>query len=228
MNLKEELLKAYLNRMSDFERIHETFRDEDEGINGPLLMSPGEKYLQQPNPLFIIGQETNEWVRFTNVNQEEYEKLMLCYENFNVGSGGRYSRAPFWNVTRKIEATLGNERCSCAWTNISKYDQKCKRPDAEHVKVFSLVDNLLIDEIAITKPKICIFFTGRHFDWRIANIFPQVEFLPVSEFEPHVLSQLKHPSLPVLTFRTYHPRYLKTSGLENGFIEFIGKQVNNK
>jgi hypothetical protein len=47
MNLKEELLKTYLNRMSDFERINETFRDEDDGINGPLLISPVEKYVEQ-------------------------------------------------------------------------------------------------------------------------------------------------------------------------------------
>jgi hypothetical protein len=150
----------------------------------------------------------------------------LNYEDFNVGDG-KYSRTTFWNVTRKIEARLGHEHCSCAWTNISKYDQDGKKPDAEHEKIFSPVDNLLIDEIEIAKLKICIFFTGHSLDYRIKSIFSEMEFLAVNDFEPHVLSRLKHPALPTLTFRTYHPRYLRTKGLEESVIEFIGKQAEN-
>jgi len=217
MNFKEELLKIYSERIADFQQIHELCPN---GKHGPLLMSPNKKYNKQPYPFLAIGKETYGWENFEYpVTENECDGMMYAYEDFNVGNG--YYSSPFWNVIRKIEGELGNEPYSCAWTNISKYDQNGKTPDAEHEKIFSLVDNLLIDEVTIIKPKVCIFFTSHHFDYRIESIFNTVEFLPVNEFEIHQMSQLKHELLPVLTFRTYHPRYLRISGLEKQFIKFI-------
>jgi len=84
-------------------------------------------------------------------------------------------------------------------------------------------DNILVAEIKILAPKVCIFFTGYHFDGRIKNIFPEIEFTEVEGFTKNQLSHLKHPNLPAMSFRTYHPNYLRRSGLEKGFIEFIGR-----
>jgi len=217
MNLKKELFNTYVNRIADFQRIHESCPDS---ICGPLLISPNEKYALQPYPLLIIGQETNGWgICKSPVTQEGLMKLMVEYEEFCVGKD--YYASPFWNVTRKIEQLLGNEPFSCAWTNISKYDLNCGRPDAEHEKILSPMDNLLVDEIRIMKPKICIFFTGYLLDYRIQNIFKNVEFLQVNGFTSSQLCQLKHDQLPLLTYRTYHPGYLRRGGLEEQFIEFI-------
>jgi hypothetical protein len=202
--------------MSDFRHIQDVFKDS---ISGPLLMSPNDKYAKQTIPFLVIGQETNGWE-----SKGECESLMYEYETFNVGE--KHSRYPFWNVVRKIEKTLGNEACSCAWTNISKYDQDSRRPDKAHEEIFSIVDNLLIDEIKIVKPKICIFFTSPHFDYRLQNIFDnQIEFIETYCFDMEILCQLKHPNLPVLTFRTYHPGYLRRSRNEESVIDFIGKQA---
>jgi len=217
MNLKEELLKIYVNRMADFQHVHEMSRDT---YHGPLLMSPNEKYLKQPNPFLAIGKETFGWKNFNYPLKEEgCTELMNFYEDFNLGIN--YFSSPFWNVIRKIETILGNEPYSCAWTNISKYDQNGDLPDAEHEKIFSLVDDLLIDEIKIIKPKVCVFFTSHYLDYRIQNLFKDVEFLQVDGFGLNQLCRLRHERLPELTFRTYHPRYLRQSGLENKFYEII-------
>ena len=221
MNIKDELLKVYCNRISDFQNIQDVCKGEK--IGGPLLVSPGENYIKQPFPFLTIGQETNGWSVFSNiVTEEECKELMFHAEDLAAGG---WNIGQFWQVTRKIEKVLGNELYSCAWTNVSKYDQNGDRPDAEHEKIFSAVDDLLIDEIRIIKPKVCLFFVGHHFDSRLENIFPQIEFVEVDGFDIGTLCQLKHPNLPSLTFRTYHPKYLRIKGLEESFIKFIGEQA---
>jgi len=196
MNLKKELFNTYVNRITDFQRIHELCQAS---ICGPLLMSPNERYALQSNPLLIIGRETNGWGTFNSpITQEEFRKMIDVYEEFYVGKN--YYSSPFWNVTRKIESALGNEPLSCAWTNISKYDQDCTTPDANHEKILSAVDDFLIDEIKIIKPKVCIFLTGPYFDYRINNIFKAVEFLPVHGFNLRQLCQLKHEQLGTMFY----------------------------
>jgi hypothetical protein len=191
-------------------------------------MSPSENYAKQPFPLLIIGQETKGWHSFsTDASEAGCVELMADYESFNVGE--KYNPSPFWNMTRKIEEALGNKPCSCAWTNISKYDQNDGRPGAESEKLFSAVDSLLIDEIRITAPKICLFFTSYKFDYRLKNIFEQIEFIETGDgFEVKELCRLKHPNLPTLSFRTYHPQYLRRSGKEEAVIDFIRKQTGKR
>lgn len=222
MNLKDELLKVYRRRISDFQNIRNVFKDENN--SGPFLMSPSENYSNQPFPFLVIGQESKGWGNLLDVvSEEECLDMMAVYEKFNLGE--TYYASPFWNVIRKIEAKLGNIPYSCAFTNISKYDQDEGRPDEEHEKIFSTLDNLLIEEVRITKPKICIFFTSHNFDYRLKDIFEQIEFVKIDGFDTKTLCQLKHPDLPTLTYRTYHPRFLRQSGLEESFLEFITKQT---
>ncbi len=211
--MKNQLFTAYQQRHADFKTVRATYPNED--MAGPFLMSPNEKYVNQPNPLLIVGQETYGWDYFV----DDLTKQMEVYENFNVGE--KYYASPFWNVTRKVEQALGNELYSCVWTNISKYDLDGGRAYGEFEATISTLDNVLIDEVKILKPRVCMFFTGPSFDSRIRKIFEGVQFLTVEDFNPRQLCQLKHADLPTLTFRSYHPNYLRRSGQEKDFIDFV-------
>jgi len=225
MTIKDELMNVYSKRISDFQHIQDVCKnDKRNKIHGALLMSPNKRYTIQPFPLLVVGKETFGWCPFSDiVSVEECAKMMLVYEDFNVGE--RYYATPFWNMIRKIEIALGNEPYSCAWTNVSKYDQNSGTPDIAHEKLFSTVDNILLDEIRIITPKVCFFFTSYKFDNRLKNTFEQIEFIDVDGFSNKVLCQLKHPSLPFLSFRTYHPRYLRMRRMEKPIIDFICKQI---
>lgn len=212
--MRNALLEAYKTRLSDFEKITSLFQGDN--LSGPFLISPSEKYFTQPNPLLIIGQETFGWESAFG----DLVKQMQIYENFNVGAN--YYASPFWNITRKVEKALGNLPYSCMWTNISKFDVNRKRAYGKHEREISTLDNLLIEEVKILQPKICLFYTGPAFDSRITKTFNQVKFLSVPGFSKRQFSQLVHPFLPALTFRSYHPNYLRRKGLESDFIEFIG------
>lgn len=210
--MKTKLFDLYTSKQLEFDTIRTSITNGK--TYGPFLMSPNEKYEKQPNKLLIIGQETKGWENF-----KDLKKQMSVYEGFNLGI--KYYSSPFWNVMRKVERGLKNAEYSSAWTNISKFDVDRKRPLGDHEKVISKIDYLLVNEIEILDPDICFFFTSYTFDHRLKKIFPGIQFISVVGFEKNVLCKLKHDNLPENSYRTYHPRYLRTSKNEEKFIQFV-------
>lgn len=213
--IKKDLIEIYKKREPEFERIAKQF--ENEKLHGPFLTSPDEKYSNSKTKLLIIGQETKGWDNISS----EIEGLMSVYEEFNLGK--KYYSSPFWNVTRKVERILGIEEYSCAWTNLNKYDINSKRPKGKHEKEISKFDDLLISEIKILKPDVCIFFTGPHFDSRLIKIYEGIKFKEEENWKRNQfqLVSLKHENLPELSIRTYHPKYLRMQKHEPQFLELI-------
>lgn len=210
--MKNRLFELYSSKQEEFDTIKVSIKNAK--AFGPFLMSPNDKYQKQTNKLLVIGQETKGWENFNDL-----KKQMSVYEGFNLGI--KYYSSPFWNVMRKLERGLKNAEYSSAWTNISKFDVDRKRPVGEHEKIISKIDYLLRDEIEILKPDMCMFFTSHTFDFRLKKIFPGIEFVRVPNFDKKVICRLKHQNLPENTFRTYHPRYLRTSKNEEKFVQFI-------
>jgi len=215
--MKEELLQLYRQNQQTFVNVVHSFPEDD--LSGPFLMSPGNRYQSQRHPLLVVGQESTGWT----YHIDEMEKQMHTYENFNVGR--EHESNAFWNVIRRIEKLLGNEPCSCAWTNLSRFDLYGGKPHGKYQKAIASLDNIVPAEIKIVAPKICLFFTGPDYDKRLRNIFEDVEFVEIPGWELNQLCMLKHPSLPVYTFRSYHPKSLRLRRLECNFIQTISDFV---
>lgn len=216
--MKKELYNLYKKYSDEFESIENQFKNEC--LHGPLLIYPLERYLSQKNKLMFIGQQTKGWSRSSNIKVQQ-----SCYKHFELGIN--YVSSPFWNVMRKIENILSNEEYSSLWTNLSKYDVDENEVYGEYEEKTKNVENLLIDEINITDPKICLFVTGPRFDKNIKRIFKDVKFEKIDHKGIRLLHRLIHPSLPKNTFRTYHPNYLRMSKQEKYFLEFI-KLINSE
>jgi hypothetical protein len=214
--MKEELLQLYRQQQQTFINVVKTFPQDD--LAGPFLMSPGRQYDTQRLPLLIVGQETNGWTRYN-----EIEKQMGTYEKYNVGV--KDGSKAFWNIIRRVERLLGNEPCSCAWTNLSRFDLYGGKPHGIYQKVISRLDKIVLDEIKIADPKVCLFFTGPDYDKRIAKIYEGIEFVSIPGWSLNQLCLLKHPLLPVYTFRSYHPKSLKLRRLESNFIQTVSDFV---
>jgi hypothetical protein len=209
--MKNELEKLYNTYQSAFEKSSLSFKDKL--VCGPFLMSPGKEYTNASKKLLIIGQETNGWNASTSIGTQ-----MAEYRVFKLGN--KYN-SPFWSVTRKLEQALNIDRCSCAWTNINKYDEDQDKPQGDILKTVEEFDGLLIEEIDILKPDICMFFIGPTLHHRVMKLFTGIEFIPVNGWKRNALTQLKHPLLPEKTYVTYHPAYLRRSGLEADFIKYF-------
>lgn len=213
--MKEELYKLYQDKQPTFKNVVGTFPGDE--LGGPFLMSPDKQYYTQKKPLLIVGQETNGWTYYI----DEIQKQMDTYEEFNVGKG--FNSTTFWNVTRKVESALGNEPHSCAWTNLSKFDLYGGKAYGKYEKVISSLDKIIVDEIKIVNPKVCLFFTGPDFDSRLKKIFDGVKFEAISSWNVKQFCRLIHPELPEYSFRSYHPKSLRLRRLENDFLEYISK-----
>lgn len=215
--MKEELIHLYKQEQGAFESVVKSFPHDD--LAGPFLMSPGQNYKEQKLPLLIVGQETNGWT----YHFQEIEKQMTTYETYNVGMN--FGTTAFWNVIRRVENLLGNAPYSCAWTNLSRFDLYGGKPHGKYQKVISQLDNLVMEEIKIVDPKVCFFFTGPDYDKRLGKIFNEIEFIEIPGWDMNQLCLLKHASLPVYTFRSYHPKSLRLRRLEAKFIQTVSDFV---
>lgn len=213
--MKANLTALYETKKKDFVRIYNQF-PADSYLYGPFLMSPNDSYLNQKRKLLVIGKESNGW----SCHVDDVEKQMGHYENFNVGE--TYYASPFWSITRYVEEAIGNDSLSCAWSNFSKFDVNQGSPYGEFEKAISTLDDLIIDEIKIVKPSVCIFFTGPTLDDRLKKVFEGVKFESCDDWSIRALSRLVHPNLPQHTYRVYHPNYLRRKHYEGKFIEFMG------
>jgi hypothetical protein len=78
-------------------------------------------------------------------------------------------------------------------------------------QALALQSDILITELKIAEPEVCLFVTGPDYDRIIEQYYPGIEFqpihAPVREF-----AQLVHRDLPVKSYRCYHPKYLRLGG----------------
>ncbi|MBU2948056.1 hypothetical protein [Zobellia uliginosa] len=202
-----ELSNLYNKFLIDFERIKNNISDDK--LNGPFLCSPNQNYINAKTKILVVGQETKGWPNL----EKGIDGLMATYEEFNLGIN--YTRSPFWQFMRKLEKVYGLQNYSCAWTNLNKYDVGEQRPLGANEKEIATVDKLLISEIEILKPDVCLFLLGPDFDFRMKKTFKGLEFQFIDGFKQRQFSKLSHPSLPLKSYRTYHPKYLRLAKLED-------------
>lgn len=210
----ENLYKEYIERIRS---VREKYSKYD--LEGPFLISVSDKYEKCHKKLFIIGQQTNGW----ESDLENIQNQMKHYEDFNLGE--KYYSSPFWNVFHKIEEVLLHDKNCSAWGNFNRFDLEADRPTGEIEAEISTLDFLIRKEIEILKPDICLFLIGYSFDDRIKSVFDSATFNKINEWDIRRLCRIKHETLPYHTYRTYHPKYLRLSKLEDPFIDFLKKEI---
>jgi hypothetical protein len=211
----KQLLELYTSKINEFKAVKLAFPDDD--IAGPFLISPNSLYFKQRKKLLIIGQQTKGWT----YEIDDITKQMESYTGFNLGIN--YYSSPFWNITRKLEVALGISPFSCAWTNINKFDFEADRPFEKLEESISKLDYILLEEIKILVPDICMFYTGPDFDARLKQIFPGIKFNAISGWGLRQFCKLEHSLLPLNTYRSYHPKSLRIRYLEEDFINYMSK-----
>jgi hypothetical protein len=214
MTTLRDLYQANLNRFADFVR---SFPDEN--LEGPLLLEP-TAYFRQPTKLLIVGQETGGW----HCNFDNIDAQLDAYRKFNLGETWP---GPFWNVTRKVESLLGIERCSCAWTNLNRFDHDGEPPTGAVSDALPVLDFLVREEIKVLQPDVCLFYTNRKYDNRLRALFPGVTFWDISGLPSSHFAQLSHPELPTLTIRTPHPRTIRMKDWEDAFLTSLQRLSAN-
>jgi hypothetical protein len=208
------LLELYTKHESEIYGI--TSRCSEE-MEGPFLIAPNEAYWNSPLKIAFVGQETNGWE-----SEREILAQMAAYSAFNLGEA--YYSSPFWNVIRKLEDAITGTTYSSAWLNLHRYDEGGQRPSWDNQIILSELDFIVLEELKILAPDVVVFLTGPDYDQRITALL-QADYLPVGEFPTRQFSQIQSPVLSATIFRTYHPKYLRLSGLEEPIISAIREMV---
>lgn len=216
MSAYAELLKLYTSHSTAFKSVL-NLTTEEHKLNGPYLCSPGKEYLESKVKVVFVGQETKGWTAHADVSLQ-----MQTYADFGLGK--KYIPSPFWNVIRKIEkAATGNHYC-CATLNLNKFDVNGKPPREPYLATIQKLDHILKDEIQLLKPDLVIFFTGWRLDGRLTGIF-NANLVEVDGLKKRELAEIKLVNESFKIFRTYHPNYLRRSGLENKVINTLISQA---
>ena len=188
-------------------------------MNGPFLIHPPEAYWEANLKVAFMGQETTGW-NYTGT----VPKQMAKHKNFALRKN--HNRGPFWNVIRKFEKSLCVTAYSSSWQNLNRYDQDRKRPSKSNREILSELDFLTLKELEILHPDVVILFTGPVYDFRIKSLLGGV-LVDVDGFKRRELCLIKSPLIDATIFRTYHPKYLRISGLEKKVIARITALVQN-
>ena len=186
-------------------------------IMGPDLIWVDDEYLNAPTQIAIIGQQVDGWdysyPEF--VNNWEVSDAIEEYKKFDFGIN--YHSSPFWQFFHKVRTNqhgINAGQRMLLWTNLIKFvsdDQSSILWKPNKDEVLALQDGILVTELQLTAPDVCIFVTGPDYDDIIERYYPGIQFktitAPVREF-----AKLIHPDLPEKSYRCYHPKYLRLGG----------------
>jgi hypothetical protein len=149
---------------------------------------------------------------------------MEAYKNF-LREKARYG--PFWNTIRRLETMLKISDGEFLWSNLNKIDQYNRRPSMRLEKSLVSIFPVLASEIRLAEPDVVVFFTGPLYDSNIELNFPGAKFEPIRGYEKRRrrLCRVVHKDLPDLSFRTYHPKFLRLNKIERSVLDKMVGQI---
>jgi hypothetical protein len=187
---------------------------KDKELGNPLLLSikDEDKFQNADIKIMFFGQETNSWEG--ELGSKTIDELLKTYSNFLESNYDGH----FWNAVRDYVSAIKemnpNKSVEYVWNNIIKVG-KDKDKGAPNDKIIELqkdVFPVINEEIQIIKPNFIIFFTGPYYDQYIKNEWNEAEINEIYNFNVRQLALVNDQSLPIKTYRTYHPNYLYRQG----------------
>lgn len=204
-------------------------------LSPPLLLHPTVRWKEAPVRVLIVGQETLGWGFETGSYYDWPYSSIWSFEDFltvpdsveamihgyKVFEFSRYQpenyRSPFWRAYRQVRHKFDNEidglETAVLWTNIFRMSldggSVVKGGTPEEIKSIQIATHgLLRYEIEILKPDVVLFFTGPDYNDVLYSEFKDVQLQDFNGYDLSRTSWIAHPSLPLVSIRTYHPGYL--------------------
>ncbi|MCE0483309.1 MAG: hypothetical protein LV479_03620 [Methylacidiphilales bacterium] len=201
---------------------------KDRGISNPLFIHVPEAYETAELKLMVIGKETHSWAWHLGDpdHPTSVEKLVAHYREFNLGE--KYVKSPFWWAAHELQRQLtpAVPPFGFVWSNLFICDQNCKTPENDIGNKLREL-SILKEELGILQPDAVVFLTGWYpYDYTIKKLFPGIVMTPEDGDDGKLLSRLSHPALPVQSYRTYHPKYLRLKR-KMSVLDLITSKIRN-
>jgi hypothetical protein len=246
VQVQGELSSVYRGWKADFDSKDLPVED----FSPPLLLNATNEYCSAPRKIVVYGQETLGW-SWTRRLQEEYPKyphswqfqdlrtfadfltnddaiegLIWGYEQFDFAKSQPQSyRSPFWQAFREIE---GWPDAGGMWANLVRVDFKGGSIFSADGRVQQAMLRQqaapMRREIRVLEPDACIFLTGPDYDSVLGALFPRLEFKRIHDAPERELARVVHVDLPVNSYRTYHPNFLRR-GKKWAYLDLIRQSL---
>ena len=207
--MPDQLTAVYLDAILQWRALRSAETPDTPALSAPLVIDAPPEYEAAQVRLMIVGQETLGWgesIAPTRDSEDILETLRDWYRDFDRGA--RYRATPFWQAAHQLFTTLNPSATARAfiWSNLYKMDVGGRRPPVDREAEINDA-HILQTEVMALRPEVVVFFTGPQYDRRLIDCFPNATFTQISR----TLARVAHPTLPLLSFRTYHPKYLRLS-----------------
>ncbi|MEZ5958671.1 MAG: hypothetical protein R3C27_15825 [Hyphomonadaceae bacterium] len=196
---------------------------------GPFVVQPTPEFAAAHHRVLLVGQETNGWYTVEDILAPDkgLEEALFWYRDFALADKHPASRSPFWSFHRKIAAGLGLDWRAVLWSNLVRFDGTQLNDRGSlvgHPSEPALLDvqrGVLSSEIDGLRVDTVIFLTGPNYDHIIRDELGDIEFSAVGQYPVRHLAHVKHHGRRARMMRTYHPAYLRRTGLFDGVAEEI-------
>ncbi len=207
-------------------------------LSRPFCPGVSNRYLAAGKRVMVVGQEAaglgsldGDWSLPEN---QTWSTAYLERQLWNV-QPREYSikrnPSPFWDCLRLLECA-GVVPC---WNNLNKLHRTV---EGNAVRIAGTIEaalhagfgpekkSLLLQEIAIARPDAVLFVTGPYYTASMAAAL-QVEAEELRAFLPKPAEPVQDVScfLPVPSYWTYHPRYLRNLKKLEACVEEIAKRI---
>lgn len=234
MQENEQLIKLYKSKMEDLtpeiDKLNNEVLKGQARATNPLLIQADSNYLNADIKIMFFGQETNIWHEKHGdfLYHGNVDKLTRFYSNFFLNKNYKNHKSPFWNGINELEAEikkeLDNQSVGFVWNNVLKIGRgKIGFPS----KINPLTNRyfkIVPDEISILKPDYIVFFSGPNYDKLLKYVIGDFSTQKIKGFAEKELCIIKNDIIP-LSFRTYHPNYLRRSKKLDTVIESIVNEI---
>ena len=228
MNTNQALVEMYKRNLPGLRNALNGTNAVGKKISYPLLSQVFAEYGEASKKVFVVGQQTLGWgshywgaAPWHNDDAVLIERLIKAYNGFHLGRS--YYRSPFWSTAHGIHRRVNpsSPEFGFVWSNLIKVDQDGNCPDSAIWKAVCDSFPVLPSEIKMTEPDVVIFFSGPNYDDALDKTFSGAHLQAIPGYSARILCRVIHKDLPDRSFRTYHPKYLRMSGMLTQIVDKI-------
>lgn len=214
-----ELYGNFFARLEEA-RSNETIEDFGR-MCGPFVIEPTPEFDSAHHRVLLVGQETNGWYTVEDILAPDkgLKEALFWYRDFALADKHPASRSPFWSFHRRIAEGMGLDWRAVLWSNLVRFDGTQLNGHGSligHPHESALLDlqrGVLSNEIDGLNIDTVIFLTGPNYDHIIRHEFGDIEFSAVGQYPVRHLAHVEHRERRTRMMRTYHPAYLRRTGL---------------
>lgn len=243
LDIYRKQLNKKISVYKEKNQIAEAKESEKKWPGFPFFIKAPQSYESADIKLMIFGQESNNFAPhkkdgkgYISYDSQTLIEDIACEYDCVFSKVYKTDTHYFWKGVRTFINMLKkkneNLKIDFIWNNLIKmeYSGEMNFPkDLYEPIIAPYLNEIIPKEIKILKPDYVVFFTGNTDDYEkaLSDIF-QIDEKSKEAIEGFDKNKICALSLPNIrkSFRTYHPNYLKRSGLEKSIFEKISDIIS--